>query len=80
MVFTASDGTRQTQLLDTYEGLYSATMPDGTVDDNLMWKELEAPGVLTLTEDERYVWVASTILPLSALPRRRCKASGWAFF
>ena len=57
VVFTASDGTRQTQLLDTYEGLYSATMPDGTVDDNLMWKELEAPGVLTLTEDERYVWV-----------------------
>lgn len=51
------DGTRSTQLLDQFDGLYSDTMPNVTVNNNLMWMDLE-DGVLVLGEDshERYVW------------------------
>ena len=52
------DGTRQTQLLDQFEGLYSDSLPQVDVYSELMWVELE-DGALVLTEDshERYVHI-----------------------
>lgn len=56
-IFTSSDGTRQTQLLDQFYSLYSDTMPTVDVQSNFMWMDL-VDGALVLTEDshERYVW------------------------
>lgn len=56
-IFTSSDGTRQTQLLDQFYSLYSDTMPTVDIQSNFMWMDLE-DGALVLTEDshERYVW------------------------
>lgn len=50
------DGTRQTQLLDQFEGLYSDSLPQVDVHSELVWMELE-DGALVLAEDrhERYV-------------------------
>lgn len=50
------DGTRQTQLLDQFEGLYSDSLPQVDVSSELIWMELE-DGALVLAEDrhERYV-------------------------
>ena len=39
MVFVSPDGTRETQLLDTWTSLYSGTLPDLNVDDVLMAAE-----------------------------------------
>ena len=52
------DGTRQTQLLDQFQGLYSDSLPQVDVYSELMWVELE-DGALVLTEDshERYVHI-----------------------
>ena len=52
------DGTRQTQLLDQFEGLYSGSLPQVDVHSELMWMELE-DGALVLTEGshERYVHI-----------------------
>ena len=51
------DGTRQTQLLDQFHGLYSDTLPAVDVQSNFMWMDLE-DGALVLTENshERYLW------------------------
>lgn len=56
-IFTSSDGTRQTQLLDQFYSLYSETMPSVDVQSNFMWMDLE-DGALVLTENshERYIW------------------------
>ena len=56
-IFTSSDGTRSTQLLDQFYSLYSETMPSVDVQSNFMWMDLE-DGALVLTEDthERYLW------------------------
>ena len=56
-IFTSSDGTRQTQLLDQFYSLYSDTMPTVDVQSNFMWMDL-VDGALVLTEDshERYIW------------------------
>ena len=56
-VFTAADGTRSTQLLDQFQGLYSKTMPTVDIQSNFMWMDLE-DGALVLKENshERYVW------------------------
>lgn len=56
-IFTSSDGTRQTQLLDQFYSLYSDTMPTVDIQSNFMWMDL-VDGALVLTEDshERYVW------------------------
>ena len=52
------DGTRQTQLLDQFEGLYSGSLPQVDVHSELMWMELE-DGALVLEKDdhERYVHI-----------------------
>lgn len=56
VVFISPDGTRQTQLLDVYEGLYSRSFPSIDVHDSLMWKEVSADGTLTLSQADRYVY------------------------
>ena len=55
------DGTRQTQLLDQFEGLYSDSLPQMDVHSELMWMEL-AGGALVLAEGshERYVHIRET--------------------
>lgn len=57
VVFIAPDGTRSTQLLNQFSGLYSDTMPSVDVQSNLMWMPLQN-GALVLGEDshERYIW------------------------
>ncbi len=47
------DGTRQTQLLDVYEGLYSRSFPSIDVYDSLMRKEVSADGTLTLSQADQ---------------------------
>ena len=56
-IFTSSDGTRSTQLLDQFYSLYSDTMPAVDVQSNFMWMDLQN-GALVLTENshERYIW------------------------
>ncbi len=63
VVFIAPDGTRQTQLLDTYDGLYSSSFPSGDVDDNLIWTALDPSGVLTLSGEARYIMVRPSQAP-----------------
>lgn len=45
------DGTRQTQLLDIYDGLYSETIPRVDIMTDIMWAALPAPDSLVLTAD-----------------------------
>lgn len=61
------DGTRQTQLLDQFHGLYSDTLPAVDVQSNFMWMDLE-DGALVLTENshERYLWTREQIWSDSA--------------
>lgn len=61
------DGTRQTQLLDQFHGLYSDTLPAVDVQSNFMWMDLE-DGALVLTENshERYLWTQEQIWSDSA--------------
>lgn len=61
------DGTRQTQLLDQFHGLYSDTLPAADVQSNFMWMDLE-DGALVLTENshERYLWTQEQIWSDSA--------------
>ena len=61
------DGTRQTQLLDQFHGLYSDTLPAVDVQSNLMWMDL-TDGALVLTEHshERYLWTQEQIWSDSA--------------
>ena len=67
VVFIAPDGTRQTQLLDQFHGLYSDTLPAVDVQSNLMWMDL-TDGALVLTEHshERYLWTREQIWSDSA--------------
>ena len=67
VVFIAPDGTRQTQLLDQFHGLYSDTLPAVDVQSNFMWMDLE-DGALVLTENshERYLWTREQIWSDSA--------------
>lgn len=54
----APDGTRQTQLLDQFEGLYSASLPQVEVNSDLMWMDLEdSTLVLNASSHERYVYI-----------------------
>lgn len=56
-LFIMPDGTTQTQLLDTYEGLYSASLPTVEIGDGLMWKELSSDGALTLSQLDHSCYV-----------------------
>ena len=50
--------TRQTQLLDQFEGLYSASLPQVEVNSDLMWMDLEdSTLVLNASSHERYVYI-----------------------
>ena len=52
------DGTRQTQLLDQFEGLYSDSLPQVDVNSDLMWMVLEdGELVLNASSHERYVYI-----------------------
>ena len=54
------DGTRQTQLLDQFEGLYSDSLPQVEVNSDLMWMDLEdSTLVLNASSHERYVYTVS---------------------
>ncbi len=66
-LFISPDGTRQTQLLDQFHGLYSDTLPAVDVQSNFMWMDLE-DGALVLTENshERYLWTREQIWSDSA--------------
>ena len=68
VVFTYPDGTRQTQLLDNFSGLYAESMPEVNLSSNLMWMDLEAPGTLVLTESthERYIWIHPSVFAEAA--------------
>lgn len=48
VVFIGPDGTRQTQLLDTYEGLFSGSLPDLDIHDFYLFSEKVVDGTLTL--------------------------------
>jgi len=55
VVFISPDGTRQTQLLDTYEGLLSATFPDYLhIDGHMTFMDVK-DGVVTYSGNDRYV-------------------------
>lgn len=60
-LFITPDGTRQTQLLDTYEGLYSGTLPEVDIQDSFVFEELSADGTLTIPAEDgsplRYLWL-----------------------
>ena len=58
VVFISPDGTRQTQLLDTFEYLYTSTIPDNysIMGGNLIFKEVK-DGKLVLKDNDRYVTV-----------------------
>ena len=50
--------TRQTQLLDQFEGLYSDSLPQVEVNSDLMWMDLEdSTLVLNASSHERYVYI-----------------------
>ena len=58
-IFTAPDGTRQTQILQEYSGFYTSTLPSVMIDDYfLMWASLtdgqliQTDGYVTVSEGE----------------------------
>ena len=55
VVFISPDGSRQTQLLDTYEGLYSKTLPYAYIDicDNLSCSALTEPFLYTIPAPDK---------------------------
>ena len=61
VVFTYPDGTGGTQLLDTYEGLYSESLPEIDMQDCFMFTDLSADGTLVIPGGDgsplRYLWL-----------------------
>ncbi len=72
VVFISPDGTRQTQLLDTYEGLLSVTFPDYLHLDGRMTFMDVKDGVVTYSGNDRYVHLRtaqdSSISTVKGLP------------
>ena len=63
------DGTRQTQLLDQFEGLYSASLPQVEVNSDLMWMDLEdSTLVLNASSHGRYVYIREVTPADASLP------------
>ena len=64
VVFIAPDGTRSTQLLDQFDGLYGGTLPSARVREyshgNLLGLEANSSGLLTLPEHWVTVSVSSS--------------------
>jgi len=50
VTFIYPDGTHQTQLLDTYEGLFSASLPELTIQDHTLFGEEVPNATLTLKD------------------------------
>ena len=78
VVFIAPDGTRRTQLLDTYEGLYSETLPQVDVQDDLMYLPVTQtetpvtsspfkPALAEVRDHTRYLWTQE-VLPTGSTP------------
>lgn len=57
VVFLPPDGTRQTQLLDTYFDLYMDSMPKVGLNIDLVWTELSDTGSLVFQNNNRYIWI-----------------------
>lgn len=57
VVFLPPDGTRQTQLLDTYFDLYTDSLPKVGLNIGLMWTELSDTGSLVFQNNNRYIWI-----------------------
>lgn len=63
------DGTRQTQLLDQFEGLYSDSLPQVEVNSDLMWMDLEdSTLVLNASSHGRYVYIREVTPADASLP------------
>ena len=70
-VFVMPDGTRQTQPLQTYSGLYSGSLPDvaNLVDSDLQGRAQIENGKLTLPDAMEYALTLSTQLDNILIPR-----------
>ena len=70
-VFVMPDGTRQTQPLQTYSGLYSGSLPDvaNLVDADLQGRAQIENGKLTLPDAMEYALTLSTQLDNILIPR-----------
>lgn len=72
-VFVMPDGTRQTQPLQTYSGLYSGSLPDvaSLVDSDLQGRAQIENGKLTLPDAMEYALTLSTYLDNILIPRTK---------
>lgn len=72
-VFVMPDGTRQTQPLQTYSGLYSGSMPDvaNLADADLQGRAQIENGKLTLPDAMEYALTLSTQLDNILIPRTK---------
>lgn len=72
-VFVMPDGTRQTQPLQTYSGLYSGSLPDvaNLVDADLQGRAQIENGKLTLPDAMEYALTLSTQLDNILIPRTK---------
>ena len=72
-VFVMPDGTRQTQPLQTYSGLYSGSLPDvaSLVDADLQGRAQIENGKLTLPDAMEYALTLSTYLDNILIPRTK---------
>ena len=72
-VFVMPDGTRQTQPLQTYSGLYSGSLPDvaSLVDADLQGRAQIENGKLTLPDAMEYALTLSTQLDNILIPRTK---------
>ena len=70
-VFVMPDGTRQTQPLQTYSGLYSGSLPDvaNLADEDLQGRAQIENGKLTLPDAMEYALTLSTQLDNILIPR-----------
>jgi len=72
-VFVMPDGTRQTQPLQTYSGLYSGSLPDvaNLVDADLQGRAQIENGKLTLPDAMEYALTLNTKLDNILIPRTK---------
>ena len=72
-VFVMPDGTRQTQPLQTYSGLYSGSLPDvaSLVDSDLQGRAQIENGKLTLPDAMEYALTLNTKLDNILIPRTK---------
>ena len=68
VVFETPDGTRSTQLLERFDGLYSSTMPEVQIygGEQLLWQQPDGSGRFTLRELILSTWPGSTASAVDA--------------